>query len=71
MQPDTAHLNLPFFDDAHRELASGLLPWIAAQEIDESDDRAACRALVPPHRTCQPLAGDGPPHEPRTQGERP
>ena len=46
MQPDTTHLTLPFFDAAHRELAHGLLPWIAAQEVDEHDDRAACRDWV-------------------------
>ncbi|WP_422084537.1 acyl-CoA dehydrogenase family protein [Variovorax sp.] len=44
--PSTAHLALPFFDDAHRALAEGLLPWAAAQEIDEHDDRAACRDWV-------------------------
>ncbi|MES2532354.1 MAG: acyl-CoA dehydrogenase family protein [Pseudomonadota bacterium] len=44
--PSTAHLALPFFDDAHRELADGLLPWAAAQEVDEHDDRAACREWV-------------------------
>ena len=44
--PSTAHLALPFFDDAHRSLAHDLLPWCAAQEIDERDDRAACREWV-------------------------
>lgn len=44
--PSTAHLALPFFDDAHRALASELLPWCAAQEVDERDDRAACREWV-------------------------
>ncbi len=44
--PSTAHLALPFFDDAHRALASDLLPWCAAQEVDERDDRAACREWV-------------------------
>ncbi|MDP9901960.1 acyl-CoA dehydrogenase family protein [Variovorax ginsengisoli] len=44
--PSTAHLALPFFDDAHRELAEGLLPWAAAQNVDEHDDRAACRDWV-------------------------
>ncbi len=44
--PSTAHLALPFFDDAHRELAHGLLPWTAAQDVDEHDDRAACRDWV-------------------------
>ncbi|MDH6591807.1 acyl-CoA dehydrogenase [Variovorax sp. TBS-050B] len=44
--PSTAHLALPFFDDAHRHLAEGLLPWCAAQDLDERDDRAACREWV-------------------------
>ena len=44
--PSTAHLALPFFDDAHRALAKGLLPWAAAQQVDETDDRAACRDWV-------------------------
>ncbi|RZL90948.1 MAG: acyl-CoA dehydrogenase [Variovorax sp.] len=44
--PSTAHLSLPFFDDAHRELAQGLVPWAAAQDVDEHDDRAACRDWV-------------------------
>lgn len=44
--PSTAHLALPFFDDAHRTLAEGLVPWAAAQEVDETDDRAACREWV-------------------------
>ncbi|MEJ8854980.1 acyl-CoA dehydrogenase family protein [Variovorax robiniae] len=44
--PSIAHLALPFFDDAHRALAQGLLPWAAAQDVDESDDRAACRDWV-------------------------
>jgi acyl-CoA dehydrogenase len=46
VDPSTAHLALPFFDDAHRELARGLLPWTAAQDVDERDDRAACRDWV-------------------------
>ncbi|WP_198087767.1 acyl-CoA dehydrogenase family protein [Variovorax sp. E3] len=37
---------MPFFDAAHHELAEGLLPWAASQEIDEHDDRAACRDWV-------------------------
>ena len=44
--PSTAHLALPFFEDAHRVLAEGLVPWAAAQEVDETDDRAACRDWV-------------------------
>ncbi|CAN7517000.1 acyl-CoA dehydrogenase family protein [Acidovorax sp. LjRoot117] len=44
--PSTAHLALPFFDDTHRALADGLVPWAAAQQVDETDDRAACRDWV-------------------------
>ena len=40
------HLNLPFFDAAHRTLAADLAVWAAAQSVDESDDRAACKAWV-------------------------
>jgi len=44
--PSTAHLDLPFFDAPHRALAEGLVPWAAAQQVDERDDRAACRDWV-------------------------
>ena len=46
MTPNTQHLALPFFDDVHRALASGLVDWAAAQHVDETDDRAACREWV-------------------------
>jgi acyl-CoA dehydrogenase len=46
VDPSTAHLALPFFDDAHRDLARDLLPWTASQSVDERDDRAACRDWV-------------------------
>ena len=42
----TAHLELPFFDDAHRALANSLVAWAREQHVDESDDRAACRDWV-------------------------
>ncbi len=42
----TAHLELPFFDDAHRALANGLVAWAREQHVDESDDRAACKDWV-------------------------
>lgn len=42
----TAHLELPFFDDAHRALANGLVSWVRQQTVDETDDRAACREWV-------------------------
>ena len=42
MSPNIAHLKLPFFDDIHRSIASGLVAWAAVQQVDETDDRAAC-----------------------------
>ncbi|MBQ0918637.1 acyl-CoA dehydrogenase family protein [Hydrogenophaga aromaticivorans] len=42
----TAHLELPFFDDAHRALANGLVAWTHEQKVGESDDRAACKEWV-------------------------
>ena len=43
-----AHLDLPFFDDAHRALASELDVWSAAHlaHVDHHDTDRACRALV-------------------------
>ncbi len=46
MRPSIEHLSLPYFDTAHRALADALRPWAAAQEVDETDDRAACREWV-------------------------
>ena len=46
MTPNTDHLVLPFFDDVHRKLATGLVDWAANQQVDETDDRAACRQWV-------------------------
>lgn len=46
MQASTNHLDLPFFDDAHRQLAAGVGPWAGEQSVDESDDRSACREWV-------------------------
>jgi len=42
----TDHLALPFFDAAHRSLGAALIDWVPQQQIDEQDDRAACRAWV-------------------------
>ena len=42
----TDHLALPFFDSAHRSLGAALIDWVPQQQIDEQDDRAACRAWV-------------------------
>ena len=44
--PSTAHLALPFFDAAHRDIAARLPGWANVQSVDESDDRAACRDWV-------------------------
>ncbi len=46
MQAPTPHLSLPFFDAAHRDIAASLPAWASAQQVDESDDRAACRDWV-------------------------
>jgi alkylation response protein AidB-like acyl-CoA dehydrogenase len=41
-------LEWPFFEERHRALRSRLRQWIPAQigQIDDSDDRKACRSLV-------------------------
>ena len=46
MTPTTGHLALPFFDAVHRELGARLAGWMGGQQVDESDDRAACREWV-------------------------
>ena len=46
LSPARDHLDLPFFEDHHRTLAAELQDWAAAQQVDESDDRAACREWV-------------------------
>jgi acyl-CoA dehydrogenase len=46
MQAPTGHLALPFFDDGHRDLAERLSAWAPQQDVDESDDRRACRQWV-------------------------
>ena len=42
----SSHWELPFFDERHRALAHALEVWIAQQQVDEIDDRAACRTWV-------------------------
>ena len=42
----TKHLSLPFFDARHREIGNCLADWLPKQSVDESDDRAACKAWV-------------------------
>ena len=47
MQSSVKHLELPFFEDVHRELGAKLTTWIAQQQqVDERDDRKACREWV-------------------------
>ena len=46
MTPPITHLVLPFFDDVHRDLGVQLTHWITDQQVDESDDRRACREWV-------------------------
>lgn len=52
MKASTDHLTLPFFDDTHRTLGRELADWAPQQQVDESDDRRACRQWVR-------LLGDG------------
>lgn len=40
------HWSLPFFEARHRQLASDLDAWMQTQQVDESDDRAACQEWV-------------------------
>ena len=60
-----AELDLPFFDALHRELGASAAQWIAAQQVDEHDDRAACREWVQRLgaggwlRYCVPAGPDG------------
>ena len=46
LAPSTAHLALPFFETAHRDIAARLPEWSNAQGVNETDDRAACRDWV-------------------------
>jgi len=46
MKSSTAHLALPFFDEVHRELGGRLADWAPQQDVDESDDRKACKEWV-------------------------
>ena len=52
MKASTEHLALPFFDEAHRTLGRELAEWAPQQQVDESDDRRACKQWVR-------LLGDG------------
>jgi len=42
----TTQYDLPFFDAAHADLARGLIDWTPRQQVDESDDRRACKEWV-------------------------
>ena len=46
MTPSTHHLNLPFFSAEHQALAADLAAWVQLQNVDETDDRRACREWV-------------------------
>jgi acyl-CoA dehydrogenase len=46
MKSSTTHLGLPFFDAVHRDIGAQLADWIAQQQVDEADDRQACRDWV-------------------------
>lgn len=46
LRASTSHLHLPFFDSVHREIGNCLAEWLPHQHIDETDDRAACKAWV-------------------------
>ena len=60
----TSQYDMPFFDAAHADLARGLADWAPQQQVDESDDRRACKDWVKRLgdggwlRYCVP-AGDG------------
>jgi acyl-CoA dehydrogenase len=42
----TAVTQLPFFEPFHQTLSSHLSQWMQQQQVDETDDRAACREWV-------------------------
>ena len=42
----TTQYDLPFFDATHADLARGLTDWASQQQVDESDDRRACKDWV-------------------------
>ena len=44
--PPTAPWALPFFDAVHRDVATRLVEWVKRQQVDETDDRLACRQWV-------------------------
>ena len=46
MNAPTRHTTLPFFDGVHQQLATSLAAWAPQQNVDERDDRRACREWV-------------------------
>ena len=60
----TAHLELPFFDDAHRALANGLVAWSREQQVDEQQ-----LAQAPVHRHRLRALARQPPHQ-RDEGQQ-
>ena len=46
MKSSITHLGLPFFDAVHRDLGARLTQWISEQQVDEADDRKACKEWV-------------------------
>ena len=46
LTPPTAPWALPFFDEVHRDVAARLVEWMKRQQVNETDDRLACRQWV-------------------------
>jgi acyl-CoA dehydrogenase len=46
LSPPMTPWTLPFFDAVHRDVAARLVDWIKHQQVDETDDRQACRQWV-------------------------
>ena len=44
--PASTHLDWPFFESRHRELADAVARWVATQSIPDTDTDAACRQWV-------------------------
>ena len=65
LTPPLAQWDLPFFDEVHRDVAARLAAWIKLQQVDETDDRRACRQWVQLLgegqwlRYCVPSGADG------------
>ncbi len=46
MRASTLHLSLPFFDTRHQKIGNCLADWLPQQQVDETNDRTACKAWV-------------------------